>query len=156
MKVFFGQIYIEPDVAFPFSIAFQQRMSGEMTKLVEPSDHFISEYGEDWNLIFRISSKRSLPENELRGPTVFAKEKDVEYSIFLPFDEITADDDWARSALHHLMNGVISIFARLEIDSANLKIEKNRVIQEICSDSACFKPKQAEQGGDLKPNPVAS
>ena len=155
MKVFFGQIYIEAGTAFPFSIAFQQRLSGEVTRSIAPSDYFTNEYGQDWSLIFRISAKRNLLQNEVRGPTIFAKEKHVEFSIFLPFDEISADSDWAGTALHHLMEGVISILERLKIDSATLKIERARLIREICSDSAYFKKNKAEQkhAADASPAP---
>ena len=103
MKIYFGQIYIQAGVSFPFSFDFQRRLSEEVTPLLQPSSKFCKKYGDDFSLMFRISAKSDLEDNEIRGPTVFRKTRDVEYSIFLPFDVIVRHTDAPRSALRFLL-----------------------------------------------------
>src|SRR5438132_14279232 len=98
MKVWFGQIYIGPGVSFPFSHHFQRRLSHEVTALVEPSEKFIKKFGREFELMFRISAKQKLKRNEIRGPTVFNKTRDVEYTIFLPFAVIIRHVDAPKLA----------------------------------------------------------
>src|SRR5438128_660345 len=105
MKVHFGQIYIEPGVEFPFSHLFQRYLAKEVTALVVPSGKFIEKYGSDFELMFRISAKNGIQDNEIRGPTVFRKAKDVEYTVFLPFDIISGTHDVPHSALRFLLKG---------------------------------------------------
>ena len=85
MKVNFCQTYIEPEVDFPFSHHFQHRISAEVTALVEPSAKFIKKYGRDFELTFNVSAKTALQDNEIRGPTVYRKTKNVEVHDFLAF-----------------------------------------------------------------------
>jgi hypothetical protein len=134
MKVWFGQIYIEPGVSFPFSHLFQRRLSAEVTALVEPSSTFLKKYGSDFELIFRISAKQGLKDNEIKGPTVFRKAKDVEYSIFLPFDVINRNADAPKRALSFLLKGVCKVFDMLEIDKTRLFNKQQSLIEGICSD----------------------
>lgn len=135
MKVWFGQIYIESGVSFPFSHLFQRRLSQEITALVEPSTKFIKEYGEDFEVMFRISAKEALQHNEIRGPTVFKKTKDVEYTVFLPFTVIMRHIDAPKHALSYLLKGVSDVFDLLEIDKAKFIDKQQVIIDGICSDS---------------------
>ena len=98
MKVHFRQIYIEPGVTFPFSCDLQRRLAREVSALVEPSAKFLKKYGDDFELTFNVSAKSGIDANEIRGPSVFRRAKDVEYTIFLPFDLITRDSDVPVSA----------------------------------------------------------
>jgi hypothetical protein len=120
MLVHFGQIYIEADARFPFSHHFQHRISEVVSKLVKPSATFTRKYGADFNLTFNVSAKRGLQDNEIRGPAVFKKTKDVENTIFLPFDVITRHSDAPRHALRFLLKGACDVFDMLEIDKAKV------------------------------------
>jgi hypothetical protein len=134
MRVAFGQTYIEGGANFPFSHHFQKRLLEEVTALVEPSPKFCAKYGKDWDLIFNISAKKALRDNEIRGPTVFRKAKDVEYTIFLPFRVIMQYDDAPRVALRYLLKGVCEVLDQLEIDKRKLVERQESLIEEICSD----------------------
>lgn len=134
MKVWFSQIYIEEGVNFPFSCHFQKRLSQMITGLVEPSAKFIEKYGRDFELMFRISAKHALLDNEIKGPAVFKKAKDVEYSVFLPFDLIIKHTDAPKVALIYLFKGVCHVFDLLEIDKAKLLKTQETLIDDICSD----------------------
>jgi hypothetical protein len=136
MKVWFGQIYIEAGVAFPFSHHCQKRLSAEITGLVEPSAKYLKQYGTNFELMFRISAKKTIPNNEIKGPTVFKKTKDVEYTVFLPFDVIMRQADAPRHALKFLLKGVCDVFDRLEIDKAKLLDKQDSIIEGICADPA--------------------
>lgn len=134
MLVNFRQCYIEGGVNFPFSHFFQNRISEEITALVEPSAKFIKKYGEDFDLTFNVSAKAALQDNEVRGPTVYRKTKDVEFTVFLPFTEIMRHADAPKHALMYLLKGVFHVFDLLEIDSSQLLATQESLIEGICSD----------------------
>lgn len=138
MDVYFGQIYIEPGAAFPFSHHFQSRLSEAVTGLVKPSTRFVKEYGRDFALTFNVSAKRAIGDNDIKGPTVFKKTKDVEYSVFLPFDVIKRDADVSKSALTFLFKGMCSVFESLDIDTRKVREQEEALIQQICADPMMF------------------
>jgi hypothetical protein len=138
MMVHFGQIYIEPGVHFPFSHHFQRRLSEEITALVEPSAVFRKKYGNDFGLTFNVSAKRGISDNEIRGPAVFKKTKDVEYTIFLPFGVITRSSEAPTSALQFLLKGTCSVFESLGIGTAKIEEQRDLLIEQICLDSTMF------------------
>jgi hypothetical protein len=139
MKVHFGQIYIEPGVAFPFSFLFQRRLSEEITALITPSAAFTQRYGDDWKLMFNVSAKRTIADNEIRGPSVFKKDKDVEFTIFLPFDTIQREASVSRCALAFLLQGVCSVLVSLGIDTSAIQVRQSSLTETISSDPTMFK-----------------
>ncbi len=139
MKVYFSQIYIKPGVNFPFSHQFQAHLSEAITGLVKLSAQFAYKYGDDFNVIFRISAKKEIRNNELKGPTVFDKEKDVEYTVFLPFDVIQRTSDVNRSALEFLLDGVALALTSLDIGVDKLSQERAHLIERVLSDPTMFK-----------------
>jgi hypothetical protein len=132
MNVHFRQCYIGED--FPLSHLFQRRLSSDVTSLVAPSARFIKRYGEDFDLTFNVSTKRGLDDNEIKGPTVFKKTRDVEFTIFLPFDVITRHADAPIHFMSYLLRGVCVVFDRLEIDTAKLLESQQAIVAGICSD----------------------
>ncbi len=138
MRIYFGQIYIEPGVSFPFSHLFQHRLSEEFTALTVPSPLFVKKYGQDWDLMFRISAKAAIRDTEIRGPSAFRKDKDVEYSIFLPFTIIRAAEDPQRTAVESLFGAVLSVLAKLGFSTERLEARRPALIESICSDPAMF------------------
>ena len=85
MKIFVGQIYISAGIEFPFSLRFQKWLGDTLSERIEVSGEFSKKFGVDFKLGFRLSAKEEIGEPEIRGPTVFKRDKDVEFSIFLPF-----------------------------------------------------------------------
>jgi hypothetical protein len=134
MKVWFAQVYFQAGVCFPFSGDIQPRLSEEITALVEPSPKFLEKYGKDFELMFRISAKRLIKRNQIKGPMVFRKTKDVEYFIYLPFEEIARHADAPRRALKSLFEGVYKVLDSLEIDKTKLVERQESLIVDICSD----------------------
>ncbi len=132
MRVCFSQAYI--GVYFPLSHLFQRRLTAEVTALVVPSTAFIERYGEDFDLIFYVSAKQCIPDNEINGPAVYRKAKDVEYTIFLPFDVITRHADAPKHFLRFLIKGICDVFETLEIGTGRLLEKQELLIDEICSD----------------------
>jgi hypothetical protein len=134
MKVFISQLYIQPGVSFPFSHHMQSWLHEALSALAVPSPAFTDKYGADFNLIVRLSAKRELKQNEIKGPTVFKKEKDVEYTLLLPFEAIIEQGDMCRAALAFLFDGVRAIFARSGIEAPGLDAAKQEeIIEQICS-----------------------
>jgi len=138
MRVHFGQIYIEAGVSFPFSHLFQRRLSDEVSALIVPSPQFLNKYGEDWDMMFRISAKAAIRATEIRGPSVFRKGKDVEYSIFLPFTTIHAAEDVSRTAIHSLFDAFLSVLTKLGFSTERLEARRAALVEDICSDPTMF------------------
>jgi hypothetical protein len=140
MKIHFGQIYIEPGVTFPFSILFQRRLSDEVTALIAPSALFTQRYGDDWELMFRVSAKRIISDNEIRGPSVFRKSKDVEFTIFLTFDAIQREASVARSAVTFLLRGVCSVLDSLGFETSAIQNSQASLAESLSSDPTMLEP----------------
>jgi hypothetical protein len=141
MKILCGQIYIEPGVSFPFSSAAIRYLDEGLSGLVTPSDEFVRNYGSDFKLVFNISAKKSLEKYEVRGPTVFKRTKDVEYTLFLPFTVIVASQNPPYSALRFLFQGIYTVFHSLGIDASNVADKEESIIKHICSDPTMFRRK---------------
>lgn len=138
MKVYFSQVYIEPGVRFPFSHHFQRRLSQEVTSLIEPSQEFLSKYGDDYKLVFNVSTKKSITENEIKGPTVFRRTKSVEYTVFLPFDVISRSSDNPRAALGYLLDGASWVLESLKMSTSQIASQRDNIIVDICADRSMF------------------
>lgn len=134
MIIFVSQVYIGKG-DYEFSHIFQKYTSSELTRLSKISPKFISTYDEDFKLIFRMSAKTALKENEVRGPTIFKKDKDVEYTIFLPFDNDTPMTNEKRKfGLQHLFLGIIEVLRKYDIDTSQIENEQTRIIETVLSD----------------------
>jgi hypothetical protein len=138
MNIYFGQIYITPGVSFPWTIHFQRLLGETVTSLVRPGPRFIAQYGENWNLMFRISAKRGILSSEIRGPSKFRKDLRVEYSIFLPFDQIPTGSDFAKPALRLLLNSVQKVFLEVDIEHMNFNAVHEQLVAEVCGDPTSF------------------
>lgn len=167
MRLYITMFPVEQGAEFPFNCTFQRYISEQVTSMVFPSAWFSAKYGEDWNLIFRISAKWSPDDDdtergvrlsgdaraklaryrsftseplrvELRGPTVFKKDKDVEYSIFLPFRRVIESDTPPVTTLKYIFAGVYSVLEKMQIDTSKLRAEQDRIINRICSEPKMF------------------
>jgi len=134
MKVSVGQIYVEPGVRFPFSHLMQLWLGGELSALAVPRPAFVARYGPDYNVVIRISARRLCGENVIKGPTVFKKTKDVEYTLFLPFDTIVRGGDMCGMAMTFILSGIQEIFERAEISAEGLKDRKQALSEHVCSE----------------------
>ena len=140
MKIHAGQIYIQPNVRFPFSVAFQRWLSAELSQSTKPSVAFSQTYGEDFDLMFRISAKAELTNCEICGPTVFRKTGDVEFTVFLPFTVIQRKPEPIRAAIEFLIDGILSVFERLGIDTTWLERNRDAMVEHVVTDDAMLKP----------------
>jgi hypothetical protein len=134
MHVHFRQIYIEPGVSFPFSHHFQNRLAKTITSMIAPSAKYLEKYGGDFDLTFNVSAKTAIADNEIRGPAVFRKTKDVEYTVFLPYEVITRHVHAPKHALTFLVRAVCRVFDMLEIDNSKVIAAQDSIIDGICSD----------------------
>lgn len=134
MKISFSQIYIEHDATYPFSTKFQIYLSSETSKLGLRSDYFDQKFGQGFHLIFRISAKKDLSTAEKRGPTVFKRDKDVEYTLFLPHSGRKVSSLAECSlALHHLINAVAKVLESLGVDTHTLEAAAPGWISHVLS-----------------------
>ena len=135
MKVSVGQIYIQAGVDFPFSFDMQSWISKELSALASPGPAFLKSYGKGFELIIRLSAKTELGENEIKGPTVFKKDKDVEYTLFLPYDRIRDAGAGSRQlAAEKFVDGVTAVFAKAGIEAPELSKRRATLIKKLATD----------------------
>lgn len=134
MKVSVGQVYIKPGVSFPFSTRMQVWLSQELTGAASDSVEFEKKYGAGFNLIVRVSAEKQISANRIKGPTIFKKAKDVEFTLFLPFDVIVVAEEGCRVAVEHLLSGIRWVFEKTGIEPGKLDEKKNFIIEHICTD----------------------
>jgi hypothetical protein len=127
MKIFVGQIYVIPGVVFPFSIKFQIWLGNSLTNRVRPSEHFCNKYSADFDIGFRISAKNDIDQPEIKGPTVFRRDNDVEFTIFLPYTSVIDYYDPQNILLvfKEMLRSIIHVLdaAAVHVDSTVLEAE---------------------------------
>ena len=139
MRTHIAQFYLEAGAAYAFSYRFQRFLSQELAQRVRPSEMFIREYGEDCDLMFRVSAKSSLTAPEVKGPTVFRADKDVEYSIFLPFDKERAlDEQRYREVLTLLLQEIAGVLKTLGMEVKELAQDASDIIDRIVKNPMMF------------------
>jgi hypothetical protein len=139
MKIYVTQIYIQAGVGFPFTHRFQQFISRELTNRVQLSERFIEQYGEDFDLTFNMSAKSEIADTEIKGPTVFRRDKDVEYTIFLPFDDQTQDSDLLHSIVVKLLAGIVRVLDDLKFDTTRLSGDSLSLADHVVNDPVMTK-----------------
>jgi hypothetical protein len=121
MTIGVGQIYVEVGATYPFTYHFQNWLSEELTKRVPPSKEFIEAYGTDFDLMFNVSAKTKINVPEIKGPTVFKRTKDVEFSVFLPHDgRQPCKPDDCRQPIKFLLDSIVIVLSRLDLDASNV------------------------------------
>ncbi len=91
--------------------------------------------------MFRMSAKTKISEVEIKGPKVFKKTKDVEYSIFLPYDVIDRESDKISkyaSALSNFIGAVVKVLKTLEIDTSAIEEDTLSLVKQACSNPDMF------------------
>jgi hypothetical protein len=139
MKAFVGQIYIQPGITYPFSHVFQKWASIEISKRIKPSSIFLKKYSDDFEIMFRMSAKAELNNTEISGPTVYRKNKDIEFTIFLPYLKSSDDNhEKLKQPLKLFFDGVSIALESLGIDSSNIKKDSLDLIKKAISDPSMF------------------
>lgn len=138
MNIYFAQIYIQAGASFPFSCEFQKYLSTEISSMTEPSVKFISLYGSEWNIMFRISAKKEIELTEIKGPTLFKKNKDIEYTIFLPYQVVLSDSNAYQKAFAQILSATCRILESLDITTTNIKSMSHHLSNEIFNNSKMF------------------
>ncbi len=134
MNVDIGQLYIEPGVNFPFSHHMQVLVSEQLSEIAKPTLGFSRRYGESFDLIIRLSARKGTEENVIMGPTVFKKAKDVEYSLFLPYDAIMRAPDSRRAAVVFMLDGIQAVLQKAGVEAEGLPARREAIIERLCSD----------------------
>jgi len=131
MKIFIGQIYSDSKAWFPFSTNFQKLLGEKISSRLTASEAFNAKYGAEYNIIFRMSAKRSLQQHEIKGPQRYPKSKTVEYSIFLAYDVITVETDWRRMVITEFLDCLISILKKSRFETRILEQDKHKIIESV-------------------------
>ena len=149
MKVYISQVYVKTKVSFPFSTQFQVWLGNQLTSMVCTSPAFMKAYGNDFSLVFRMSAKSLIDRTEIKGPSVYPAEKNVEYTIFLPFDVIKCQTDDGivslRYALRLLLEAIISVFEKLGLEAPEILTRIDSLIEHVLSNSSMLDNEEQHQ-----------
>jgi hypothetical protein len=122
MKIFLGQIYIKPGISFPLSLRFQQWLGDELSQRVEISEAFSRTYSEDFGLGIRISAKADIAEPEIKGPTIFKRPRNVEFTVFLPYEARDCyDGEASRKIIQLILQSATRILEHVGLDATKVR-----------------------------------
>ena len=138
MTILFTQIYTEADVNFPFSNDLLRFLDESVSNVTDPSTFYVNKFGNDFKIRIYINAQSNKLKNEIRGPRVYRKTKDIEYVIVLPYTVINKHSDHRQIALDFLFQGVIEILNQMEIDTHNLSEKVKTLIATILSNKLMF------------------
>ena len=134
MKIYVSQIYIEAGINYPFSHHFQAWLSQELTNRVRPSRQFLETYSDQFNIVFNVSAKVQLKHPQVKGPTVFRRTKDVEYTVFLPHNGVNPNSANAlRQPLRHLIDSIADVLQGLGMDVSKVLGDSSAMIEHVIS-----------------------
>ena len=160
MKIFVGQIYIQVGATFPFSLRFQRWLGEALSGRVEVSERFCKEFGSDFELGFRISAKKGIDRVEIKGPTVFKRDKSVEFTIFLPYGQSDYHELGAASlVLQEVLQSVGRILQQVGLDAGKILGDIDVLRDEFLSTPGLLNNKgtlnNRHFGNPGRPEPVA-
>lgn len=136
MNIYVSQIYPEAGVYYPFTHRFQQYVSKAITDRIGLSESFVQQYGQDFDLVFRMSAKSGIQETEIKGPTVFKRDKDVEYTIFLPHSGNDYNLNTLSVVISKLLSAIVNVLQDLGFDSSSVSHNSAELAKQITADSA--------------------
>jgi hypothetical protein len=139
MKIFIGQIYIKAGVNFPLSLRFQQWFADALSARIKPSQQFTDKFGADFDLGFRISARDDISHTEIKGPTVFKRDKTVEFTIFLPHQRIDYHNPQVSLSLFdELLKSVVLVLSELGLSTTALIADTLQLQTEFQNTPAFF------------------
>lgn len=135
MKIYVAQIYPEVKCNFPFTHHFQRFLTEQLSENAGGSSYFSQKYGMEFDLIFNMSAKTGIEDVQVFGPTVFKRTKDVEYTVFIPFNLETSKRTNLKKVLRFLFKGICDVLNQLEFNIENiLKKQENWCDQIVTND----------------------
>ena len=138
MAIYFRQIYVEVGVTYPFSHHFQKYLSSEATKLALITKSFETSYGSDWDVILNFSAKKNIEVIELNGPSIYKKDKDVEFTIFLPYKRFSS----IEKVIHQYIESTCVVLTTLGFNSNDLAEHNNMLVDEIMKNPKMFEAEE--------------
>jgi hypothetical protein len=139
MKIYVGQIYIQAGINYPFSYIFQKWIHEELSKLVEPSGSFLKKFSIDFTILFSLSAKSEIEIAEIKGPTIYKKDKDIEFTVFLPHDGKAVDSyEDCRKPLEIFFSCLATALESLTLDASLIKKNSHLLIEKILSNQLMF------------------
>ena len=133
MKIDFTQCFIEPGVTFPFSIRFRDAISDGMSEILKTADvgHFRPKW-KGYDLTICISAKSKIRMAEVAGPGVYRRDRELEYTVFLPYEALPTFAD----AVGCLVDTVCGIIGSLGIDIGDIGRWRNEFVALASTDPA--------------------
>ena len=101
--------------------------------------------------MFRISAQQGITASEIRGPTTFKKHRSIEFTVFLPFDEIPVGAAFFEPALNFLLDAVCVVLDSIGINTSDLRSARSNILDEAKRSTLCLTdniPAEPVSGGN--------
>lgn len=136
MNIYVSQFYIEAGANYPFSHRFNHFISKAIADRIASPESFVQKYGEDFDLIFRMSARSDIQDTLIKGPAVFQRDKDVEYSIFLPYNGDNQDPRTFKEVVARLLSAIINVLTDLGFDASAVLRDSSELADQIVENPA--------------------
>lgn len=140
MRVVVRQIYTRVGISFPFSHLLQVYLTSVLSTLAAASaSKFEAKFGAGFELVINVTAVAGTIHTSIKGPTVYKRDHDVEFTLELPFDVVATASDRCAKAVVLLLEGVEAVFSRVALDVGPLQRERAEIAGKVCSDSSMTK-----------------
>lgn len=149
MRIFVGQIYVKAGVVFPFSLRFQRWLGDALSERVEVSSQFKNKFGTGIGLGLRLSAKDDIDQPEIQGPTLFKREKTVEFTMFLPHGPNNYHDPVVASALlDQVLRSTVTVLQRVGLDPGRIESDILQLRTAFLNTPGLLDARQLRMGQD--------
>ncbi len=136
MKIYFSQIYLEgEDTTFLVTNTLIHRLSNQLDKLNKKINHYEKLFKtDDFSMIFVISATRKNEVLTVKGPTTKSKNKEIYFSLFIPYQEVNSFTEQTSYVLDYIVEGIISVLNKYKTDPSGVKEAVEAVKKMIMDD----------------------
>ena len=139
MRIFITQVYVKPSFKFKLS----QNLVKQLSNRINEKNFFENDFKKKYRGFDIIIDISSLPESEIsdlkiKGPTIFNKDKQIEYVLYIPYEKVMCDEDRLLSITRYIIHGIKSILKKHNMLSYAIEDSEqfiNNFISEIKLDN---------------------
>jgi len=116
MILIINSLFVEPNITFNVSDNIMAKINETFEGALKPSKTFIKNY-ENFDIGFTISTKKEVEYLYIQGPLIDKKEKEIYFTIWMPYEKIYLSENYIEAYLDNLYEGIILGIKKYEIDT---------------------------------------
>jgi hypothetical protein len=145
MKITFSQIYSEPGASFDLPGPLLKAVREGLDDLGRNIDQLSAKVDrEDFELVLIISASSKLDALEIKGPNIRRKTREIEFSLFVPWQETKSFEEKIDYILPKIGEGVIGVFKRYGVDITGVDNAIQMVLKQAKASPEKFQYRKKE------------